>query len=68
MKNVREARSHSGLNTYTDHRLVITTINIQVSQKFSSVKKSPPIDFSRLRNPEIQRMYSARVEDEMKKS
>ena len=69
MKNVTNSRSYSGLNTYTDHRLVVTTINIKVGQSSMSEKKPPQIDFMRLKDDTtVREQYNLRVQEEMQKS
>ena len=58
---IQDSRSHNGLQTYTDHRLVRTTFNLErIFTKKS--RKQENIDMEKLNDPVIKAKYAVNVE------
>ena len=68
MHRVVDCRSYSGINTYTDHRLVILEIRLSMKKNYCPNKKPPQIDYLQLKNPAVNAKYKSRVSEEMEKT
>ena len=66
---VQNSRAYSGIHTFTNHRMVILTIKLYIKPEYKSSKKSPPIDYAKLKeDTKIRADYKQRITEEMAKT
>lgn len=65
---VNDARSYSGTNANSDHRLVMAKLNINWNKKITKHTRCRKIDFDKLRNTDTRQKYAERVDEKLAKT
>ena len=60
---IQNARSYSGTNTDTDHRLVMTTLNLEWYKAYQIRAVKYNVDINKLQTPEYRNQYKTYVSD-----
>ena len=66
-KLIMDSRSHSGISTPTDHKLVKTKIKLEWWRLNKQFKKSTKLNIDRLRDPVVRKQYQDRLQDKLVK-
>ena len=66
-KLIMDSRSHSGISTPTDHKLVKAKIKLEWWRLNKQFKKSTKLNIDRLRDPVVRKQYQDRLQDKLVK-
>ena len=68
LQQVNDARSYAGMQTNSDHRMVIASVKASLPKMKPSGKTKPKPNLEKLRNEEKSREYKEHLDKELKTS